>query len=100
MSANPTETDGATGEWRELTTVTADAEARLIEGRLENEGIECQLESLMFTQEPVQFGLFGGVRIHVPVSELDRARRLLESLQRESSEALDAEDANPEDGSP
>jgi len=68
-------------EWRELVSVSSDAEARLIEGWLENEGIECQLESLVFTQEPVQFGLLGGVRVHVPAAEHARAERLLEQIR-------------------
>ncbi|HVS15592.1 MAG TPA: DUF2007 domain-containing protein [Thermoanaerobaculia bacterium] len=79
-------------DWLELTVVTEDAEARLIEGWLENEGVECQLESLMFTQEPVQFGLLGGVRIHVRAADHGRATALLEQLKVASADAPDEED--------
>jgi hypothetical protein len=91
------------GAWRELTTVTDDAEARLFEGWLENEGIECQLESLMFTQEPVQFGLLGGVRIHVRAADHARATALLEQLRATSvsaSEEPTGRDGGERNGDP
>jgi hypothetical protein len=98
MSSNLKDTDG---EWQELTTVSTDAEARLVAGWLESEGIECQIESLVFTQEPVQFGLLGGVRVHVLDGELERARGLLERLQTDArdleGEELADEDAPDED---
>lgn len=88
-------------QWRELVTVSDDAEARLIEGRLESEGIECQIESLVFTQEPVQFGLLGGVRVHVLAHDFDRAARLLDELRdRSAGEVSGPEEDGPEAGGP
>jgi hypothetical protein len=91
-STRPHDSDSETDSvWRELTVVPEDAEARLIEGWLESEGIECQLESLVFTQEPVQFGLLGGVRVHVHAVDHERAAEMLDRL-----EAAPAEDAPEE----
>ena len=85
MSRGTNQTDAV---WRELATLPTDAEARLVEGRLESEGIECQIESLVFTQEPVQFGLLGGVRVHVLASDFDRARVLLAGLRADVDEPV------------
>jgi hypothetical protein len=68
-------------EWAVLETVGVEAEARLIIGFLQSVDITCQLESLRFTQEPVNFGRLSEIRLLVRRSELQRARDLLAELR-------------------
>ena len=72
-------TDGPEPEWVQLTVVTDETEAQLICGYLESEGVPCNLESLVFHAEPFTFGPLSKVRLHVPVADVERARKLLES---------------------
>ena len=44
---------------------------------LASEGLDSQIESLFFTQEPVNFGLLGSVRIWVPRPQLARAQEIM-----------------------
>lgn len=76
---------GVEPEWIELMVVTDETEAQLIRGYLENEGVPCNLESLVFHAEPFTFGPLSKVRIHVPANDLERARRLLEAQTSDST---------------
>ncbi len=78
-AAQLTTDDGAAPEWAELLVVTDETEAQLIRGYLESEGVPCNLESLVFHAEPFTFGPLSKVRVHVPASEVERARKLLET---------------------
>ncbi len=71
--------DGEEPAWTEILVVTDETEAQLIRGYLESEGVPCNLESLVFHAEPFTFGPLSKVRIHVPASDVDRARELLEA---------------------
>jgi len=66
-------------EWTELMVVTDETEAQLIRGYLESEAVPCNLESLVFHAEPFTFGPLSKVRVHVPASDVERARKLLET---------------------
>jgi len=61
--------------------VASDPEARLIQGRLETEGIPCTVESLKFYAEPVNVGRLAELNLYVLEDDLDRARDLLEAAE-------------------
>lgn len=64
-------------DWEIVTTVGTEEEAALVTGFLESAGIAAKVESLLFHQEPVNFGRLGEVRIHVPAERLAEARAVL-----------------------
>lgn len=64
-------------DWEIVTTVGTDEEAALIAGMLEAAGIRAEVESLLFHQEPVNFGRLGEVRVRVPAAQAEAARRIL-----------------------
>jgi hypothetical protein len=64
-------------DWQTVTTVGTDEEAALVAGCLEAAGIRAEIESLLFHQEPVNFGRLGEVRVHVPAERLAEARAVL-----------------------
>jgi hypothetical protein len=63
--------------WEIVRTVGTDEEATLIAGYLEGCGVPAEVESLLFHQEPVNFGRMGEVRVRVPAERLDEAERML-----------------------
>ncbi len=63
--------------WAPLCTISLETEAQLIQGMLETAGVPCEIESLKFHAEPVNFGGLSRVRIHVPEGKLGEARKLL-----------------------
>ncbi|MEO8274810.1 MAG: DUF2007 domain-containing protein [Thermoanaerobaculia bacterium] len=65
--------------WEIIDTVGTEEEASLVAGFLDAEGIPAQIESLLFHQEPANFGGLGEVRILVAAGDAARARALLES---------------------
>ena len=67
-------------DWEIVRTVGTDEEAALIAGFLDSAGIPTQVESLLFHQEPVNFGKLGEVRVLVPAGSLDAARTALAEL--------------------
>lgn len=78
-------------DWKVVETVGTEEEATLVAGFLEAEGIPSRIESLLFHQEPTNFGALSEVRIHVPESELDRARAILEARESSSGELGEGE---------
>lgn len=83
-------------DWEIVETVGTEEEASLIAGYLEAEGIPANVESLLFHQEPVNFGTLGEVRVKVRAEDLERARTLLE--EREDAPVDVSEE--PEGGPP
>lgn len=67
-------------DWEVVRTLGTEEEAALIAGYLESQGIRAEIESLLFHQEPVNFGRLGEVRVKVPGAEAGRARQLLDEL--------------------
>ncbi len=65
------------GVWKLLETISSEEEALLIAGFLGSEGIRCEIESLRFHQEPVNFGHLSEIRLRVQEDEIEEARRLL-----------------------
>lgn len=84
-------------DWEIVETVGTEEEASLVAGFLEAEGIASRIESLLFHQEPTTFGALSEIRIHVPASDLERAREIL--AQRESAAPELAEGELPDEGS-
>lgn len=64
-------------DWEIVLTVGTEEEAALVAGFLEAAGIDAEIESLLFHQEPVTFGRLGEVRVRVPADRLDEARAAL-----------------------
>lgn len=63
--------------WDIAETVGTEEEASLVAGFLEAEGIACEIESLLFHQEPTTFGRLGEVRILVHAGDVERSRGLI-----------------------
>ena len=61
-------------------TVGTEEEASLIAGFLAAGGVEATVESLLFHQEPVNFGSLGEVRVLVAEADAARARELLADM--------------------
>jgi len=78
-------------DWQVIRTVGTEEEAALIADYLEAAGIESEVQSLRFNQEPVNFGGLGEVRVLVDAGALEAAERALadEELGKASAD-LDA----------
>ena len=83
-------------EWVLLETVGIEDEARLIVGFLQSVDIECQIESLRFTQEPVNFGHLSEMRLRVRHSDLEMARELLAQQRQGGGSTDEGEDPTGE----
>jgi hypothetical protein len=75
--------------WEIVEIVGTEEEAALIRGFLESQGVTVQIESLLFHQEPVNFGRLGEIRIRVPPEQSDEARKLLDDREDGTSRGLD-----------
>ncbi len=76
-------------DWAVVETVGTEEEAALIAGYLDSQGIPTTIESLLFHQEPVNFGGLGEIRIQVPSSRLAEAEQLLAERDAATPEAED-----------
>ena len=63
--------DGRT--WVEITTAPNSDEAQLIQGFLEAEGVDAQIEHAEANILPATFGKLGDVRVYVPAKDEKRA---------------------------
>jgi Putative prokaryotic signal transducing protein len=75
--------EGSDENWVEVALVPQDAEADLIRGFLESEGIEAVIDNRTFHMEPVNFGDMTGIRILTRAEDADRSRQLLEQRRRD-----------------
>ncbi|MCL4838131.1 MAG: DUF2007 domain-containing protein [Thermoanaerobaculia bacterium] len=78
-------------EWQTVEVLGSEEEATLVAGFLENQGIPTRIESLRFTQAPVDFGGLSEIRVNVPADRLAEAEALLAS--REDAEPAPEDDA-------
>lgn len=64
-----------------LTTLSTDAEAHIVAGMLESEGIPTVLDNSVFGSSvyPIGFNSIGGIRLMVRSCDLNKAAALLES---------------------
>jgi hypothetical protein len=74
---------GSEEDWVEVALVAQDAEADLIRGYLESEGIAAEIDNRTFHMEPVNFGDMTGVRVLARAQDSQRARALLETRRRD-----------------
>ena len=85
-------------DWEIVETVGTEEEASLIAGFLEAEGIPATVESLLFHQEPVNFGTLGEVRVRVRKEDLERAVELLEAREEAPVEPAEESEETPPAG--
>ena len=78
-------------DWEVVRTLGTEEEAALIAGYLESQGLRVEIESLLFHQEPVNFGRLGEVRVKVPSAEAGHARQLLDELPENPGEENEEE---------
>ena len=81
--------DGTT--WVEIASCGTEDEAQLLEGFLEAEGIDAQIENVKFNMEPINFGSMGEIRIYVSAEDEPRAQELLRERER-AYDRLDDDD--------
>lgn len=67
--------DGTT--WVEIASCGTEDEAQLLEGFLEAEGIDAQIENVKFNMEPINFGAMGDIRVYVGSDDEAKALELL-----------------------
>ena len=79
--------DGTT--WVEIATASNDDEAQLIQGFLEAEGIDAQIERVEAHVLPTTIGMLGDVRIYVRAEDEKRAIELLRERDREFEKLRD-----------
>lgn len=82
---DPTRADDAA--WELLTELSSETEASLLQGALESAGVPCQVESLKFHAEPVNFGPMSEVRVYVLADQLDEARGILAEIDAGEDES-------------
>ena len=82
--------DGTT--WVEIANSANSDEAELIQGFLEAEGIDSQVEHAEAHPFPANVGRLGDVRVYVPTADQDRARELLKQREQEFENLEDDED--------
>lgn len=85
-------------DWEIVETVGTEEEASLIAGYLEAEGIPATVESLLFHQEPVNFGTLGEVRVVVRKEDLERAQALLDEREESPAEVPEEPEGAPPAG--
>jgi len=85
-------------DWEIVETVGTEEEASLIAGYLEAEGIPATVESLLFHQEPVNFGTLGEVRVRVRKEDLERATELLDAREEAPVESAEEPEGEPPTG--
>lgn len=73
--------DGTT--WVEIASTGSIEEAALLQGFLQAEGIDAQVESVEASIAPTTFGALGDIRIYVPADEEEAALRLLKHREEE-----------------
>ena len=82
--------DGTT--WVEIANSANSDEAELMQGFLEAEGIDSQVEHAEAHSFPTSVGTLGDVRIYVPAADQQRARELLQQREQEFENLGDDED--------
>jgi hypothetical protein len=82
--------DGTT--WVEIASTANSDEAQLIQGFLEAEGIDAQIEHAEAHILPTTFGMLGDIRVYVPVGDEARALELMRQRDREWEKLEDDDD--------
>src|SRR2546428_8015854 len=82
--------DGTT--WVEIASTANSDEAQLIQGFLEAEDIDTQIEHAEASMMPTTFGTLGDVRVYVPAEDEQRALELLRQREGEWNKLEDDDD--------
>lgn len=90
------EGDGRT--WVEIASTGGSDEATVLQGFLANEGLDCQIESLRFSMEPINFGTMGEVRVYVPAEQEQKALDLLRSREAQYDQLADDDSVVTDEG--
>jgi hypothetical protein len=90
--------DGTT--WVEIASCGTEDEAQLLEGFLEAEGIDAQIENVKFNMEPINFGAMGDIRIYVGSDDEAKALELLKQRDAEYQRLDDEEETLVTDEGP
>jgi hypothetical protein len=90
--------DGTT--WVEIASCGTEDEAQLLEGFLEAEGIDAQIENVKFNMEPINFGAMGDIRVYVGSDDEAKALDLLKQRNLEYDRLDDDEETLVTDEGP
>ena len=82
MDTSPSE------NWVEIYRTVDDADARLLCGLLENEGVPCRMESGKVSNFPVSFGKLGEITVFVREADVELAHRVMEAGAAPAEEGL------------
>ncbi|MEO8383289.1 MAG: DUF2007 domain-containing protein [Acidobacteriota bacterium] len=82
--------DGTT--WVEIASTGTEDEANILQGFLDAEGIQAQIEHVKFSMEPTTFGMMGDIRVYVSGADEQRAQELMRSRDREFQRLDDDEE--------
>src|SRR5512132_4360135 len=91
---------GDTATWVEIASTGTDDEARLLQGFLQAEGIDAQIENVKFSMEPINFGTMGDIRVYVAAQDEQRAQQLLKERNQEYDRLDDDEETLVTDEGP
>ena len=91
---------GDTATWVEITSTGTDDEARIIQGFLQAEGIDAQVENVKFSMEPINFGTMGDIRVYVSAQDEQRAQQLMKQRNQEYDRLDDDEETLVTDEGP
>lgn len=69
--------------WVKIYSTYSEAEAHIIKGVLEGEGIACKIESMRVSQIPVTLDGLGEIKILVPGESFQKGKEILEAYQKE-----------------
>ena len=86
--------------WVEIASTGTDDEARLLQGFLQAEGIDAQVENVKFSMEPINFGTMGDIRVYVEAQDEQKAMELLRGREREYQRLDDDEETLVTDEGP
>ncbi len=86
--------------WVEIASTGTEEEARLLQGFLEAEGVPAQIENVKFTQEPINFGAMGDIRVYVAAEDEERALQLIRQREKQYEQLDDDDDTLVTDEGP
>ncbi len=84
MTLDPSHTD-RTQQWVPLLTTASPAEAHLVRGLLEGEGIACWLRPRGVPQLPLTVNRLGEIDVCVDAADFDAGQRMIEDVRRPGS---------------
>jgi hypothetical protein len=87
-------------KWVEIASVGTEDEAKLLQGFLQAEGLEAQIEDVEFHMAPTTFGTMGDIRIYVKADDETRAQELLRKREEEYESLDDDEETLVTDEGP